>query len=390
MRLLKEGVMVCVVMSLCAQHASGQDTSIARPAVKGGIYDRPYLFRPSSRIAVGGYAESMLRSEWVEGVHENMSFEARRFNIFLFSAIAPFIKLTSELEFEHGTEEIKLEAALIDIEFHEAVNLRGGILLSPLGKFNLAHDSPRNRFTDRPLVSTQIIPATLSEAGFGLFGSFYPATDHRITYETYLVNGLTDDVLLAGDGTSIPSGRPTAFEEDNNGSPAFVGRVAWMPEFGLELGVSMHTGVYNTFKQDGLVVDDKRRLTILAVDAELQLGDVEVVGEFARARIDIPASLAGTFASRQQGFYGEVMYNVFHGLLSAFPQSVLALGARYDYIDLDTHVRGGDTRRVSVGLNLRLVPDTVIKVDYQHNWMFDRLNNEARSAVIQFGVATYF
>ncbi len=366
------------------------DSTASPPFVKGGIYDRPYIFRPSSRVAIGGYAETMIRSEYEAGIHENVSFEARRFNIFLFSAISPSIKLTSELEFEHGTEEIKLETALIDIQLFSELNLRGGILLSPLGKFNIAHDSPRNEFTDRPLVSTRIIPSTLSEAGFGFYGSFYPLAEHRITYETYLVNGLNDDVLLGGDGTSIPNGRPTAFEEDNNGSPAFVGRIAWLPDFGWELGISMHTGVYNTFRKEGLDVDDKRRLTILAVDAEYQLGDFTLQGEYARARIDLPSSLNGLFAGTQQGFYGQAMYNLLQHVLPLFPQSQLSVGVRYDYIDLDTQVSGDDVRRLTVGANLRLVSDTIIKLDYQHNWLFDRIRNETRSAVIQFGVATYF
>ncbi len=375
---------------LIHQSGSSQDTTVVPPLVKGGIYDRPYIFRPSSRIAIGGYAETMVRSEYEQGVHENISFEARRFNIFLFSSISPLIKLTSELEFEHGTEEIKLETALIDLQFYQEVNLRAGILLSPLGKFNIAHDSPRNEFTDRPLVSTRIIPATLSEAGFGFYGLFYPFGDTRVTYEAYFVNGLTDNIVLAGDGTSIPEGRPTAFEEDNNGSPSFVGRLAFVHASGAELGLSMHTGVYNTFKSEGLVVDEKRTLTIIAVDAEYEWDDLIFKGEFARASIAIPQSLRGLFAERQQGFFGQAMYHLVRGVLPMFPQSVLSVGARYDYVDLDAGASRDDTYRLSVGLNLRLVPDTVIKLDYQHNWAFDRINNETRSAVIQFGIATYF
>jgi hypothetical protein len=283
-----------------------------------------------------------------------------------------------------------LETALIDVEFSDALNLRGGILLSPLGKFNLAHDSPRNEFTDRPLVSTRIIPATLSEAGFGFFGSFYPHDEHRFTYEAYVVNGFNDDVVLNGDGTSIPEGKPRAFEEDNNGSPAFVGRAAWIADAGFELGLSLHTGAYNTFTREGLEVDAKRSLTIVAVDGEYQLGNLTVQGEYARASINLPSSLVGLFAETQQGFYAQATYGVMDSVLPTFPQSKLAVGVRYDLIDLDTKLKGADSHRLSVGATLRLVPDTVIKLDYQQNWMHDRLNNRTRSAAIQFGVATYF
>jgi hypothetical protein len=385
-------MMKFLMIALLSFHlsASAQDSTKGASPVTGGIYDRPYLFRPSSQLAIGGYAEAMFRSEYEEGIHENSSFEARRFNLFVHSAFAERIRMTAELEFEHGTEEIKLEMAIVDVELYDELNFRGGILLSPLGKFNIAHDSPRNEFNDRPLVSTLIIPSTLSEAGFGLFGSVFPGGDHMLTYEAYLVNGLTDGVVLAGDGTSIPDGRPVAFDEDNNGSPAAVGRVAFRPGFGGEIGLSGHTGAYNTFEVEGVEVDERRQLTIVAIDGEFRLGDLTVQGEFAHAKVEIPPSLVGLYAENQQGFYAQGVYTIFRGLTDMFPRSTLSAGVRFDQVNLDTDIKGALMRRVTVGLNLRLVPDTALKLDYQHSWNFDRLNNETRAAVVQFGLATYF
>jgi len=381
---------VLALAFISSAFAQGEVDTAQKPFVKGGIYDKPYLIRPSARLAIGGYAEMLVRSDYEAGVHEGYSFEARRFNIFLFSSVSDLIKLTSELEFEHGTEEIKLEMALVDLQFREEFNLRGGILLSPLGKFNLAHDSPKNEFVDRPLVSTRIIPSTLSEAGLGFYGSFYPTGENRVTYETYLVNGLTDGIVLGGDGTSLPEGRPEAFEEDNNGSPAFTGRMAFSPELGGELGFSIHTGRYNTYKVEGVDVDEPRTATLLALDAEYEIGRLALQGELARASVEIPPSLVGLFAEKQWGFYGQALYNLFDGVLPMFPQSVLAVGTRYDYIDLDTDIEGGHLRRFTFGVNLRPVPETVLKLNYLHNWEFDRINNETRSAALQFGIATYF
>ncbi len=379
-----------ILISVTACVAAAQDTTSVPPGVTGGLYDRPYLFRPSARIAVGGYAEMVARAGYEQGVAEGLSLEARRFNIFFFSSITSGIKFTSELEFEHGTEEIKLEAALVDIELHDALTLRGGIILSPIGKFNLAHDSPRNQFNDRPLVSTRIIPTTLSEAGFGFHGFVYPFGLNRLMYEVYLVNGLNDGVLLAGDGTSIPDGRPESLSGDNNGRPSVVGRIAVQPEFGGEFGFSMHTGPYNTFLQEGFEVDEKRRLTIIAVDGEMNIGNISLQGEFAHARIELPNSLRGLFAERQTGVYGQGLFTFARNVLPMFPQSELAFGVRYDYVNFDTDVAGSDIHRLTVGLNLRLVSETLLKLDYQHNWMFDRINNGTRGAAIQFGLATYF
>ncbi|MCI0406030.1 MAG: OprO/OprP family phosphate-selective porin, partial [candidate division Zixibacteria bacterium] len=93
---------------------------------------------------------------------------------------------------------------------------------------------------------------------------------------------------------------------------------------------------------------------------------------------------------KQWGFYGQALYNLFDRVLPMFPQSVLAVGTRYDYIDLDADIVGAHLRRFTFGVNLRPVPETVLKLNYVHNWEFDRINNEVRSAALQFGIATYF
>ncbi|MFT5859139.1 MAG: hypothetical protein ACI865_001236, partial [Flavobacteriaceae bacterium] len=51
--------------------------------------------------------------------------------------------MLAELEFEHGTEEIALETALLDFELHSAFNFRAGIILPQIGMFNVNHDSPK-------------------------------------------------------------------------------------------------------------------------------------------------------------------------------------------------------------------------------------------------------
>ncbi len=369
------------------------------PNVIGGIYDRPYIFRLGGQIAIGGYAEMNSNFVREDGVEEGLSFEARRFNIFIYSAISDRVKLTSELEFEHGTEEIALETAIVDVQFHIALNLRAGVLLSPLGKFNIAHDSPRYDLIDRPLVSTEVIPATLSEVGVGFFGALFPTVYDRVSYELYLVNGLSDGVVGgSGEGTRIPMGKSEeAFAEDNNGSPAFTGRVALNPRFGGEIGLSFHTGFYNSYKFEGEQIDDKRRLTILALDGEYRWRRLKFRGEAALAKIDVPESLSEMFADQQKGFYGELGYTLLRRPLFNFQDASLTLVSRYDYIDLNdgeftsTGQNIGDSvRRLTVGLSFRPTAETSIRLSYARNWQRDVFNNLAHTMNIQFGAATYF
>lgn len=394
-------VLLCCIAASdgLAQTEARPDTIEKSPQVIGGIYDRPYIGRASGQVAVGGYAEINGNFVREEGIDEGLSFEARRFNIFLYSSISPRVKLTSELEFEHGTEEINLETALVDVLLHLGLNVRAGVLLSPIGKFNIAHDGPRYDIIDRPLVSTEIIPATLSEVGAGLFGAFYPTPFDRLTYELYAVNGLGDGVVGgSGEGTRIPEGKSAeAFAEDNNGSPAFTGRLAWNPRFGGEFGVSFYTGIYNRYREEGEEIDRARRLTLLALDFEYQRPRFYTRGEAALARIEVSESLREVFGERQNGFYLEAGYAVLRRPVLDFPEAALLLVARYDYIDLNDGRRastgesiGDATRRVTVGFSFRPTADTSIRLSYARSWLHDAFNNLSHEMKLQFGLATYF
>lgn len=360
-----------------------------RPFVRGGVYDKPFVTRLFGRTALGGYMEAVWKFERSEGITEEVTFEARRFNLFTYSTISDRVRFFAELEFEHGTEEINVEFAAIDFEIHPSFIFRGGIILSPLGKFNLTHDSPLNEFTDRPLVSTQIIPTALSEAGMGFYGSFFPSTESRITYELYGVNGFNDGIVLLGNGTQIREGRGDV-GEDNNPAPSFVGRIAYSPLMDLELGLSLHTGPYNRYKVDEFFVDERRNLTIAAFDWEYNDEMFDILGEYAHASINVPPSLRGLYAERQQGFYAQLNYRFAQGWLSALEQSHFTAVMRYEFIDSDAALRGDAHQRFAVGFNFRPTSDTAFKFDYHYDWQWSRVDVVERGAGLNFSVATYF
>src|SRR5688500_17954994 len=232
-------LLLAVTAPASAQVRDTVRADTTRPFVRGGIYDKPYQTRLLGRTAIGGYAEAHARYERVDGITEESGFEAKRFNIFTSTRVSDLVRMAAELEFEEGGEEVKLEYAAIDIRIHPALTLRGGMLLSPLGRFNLSHDSPLNEFTDRPLVSTEILGVALSEAGFGVLGQVPAGRQGRLTWEAHLSNGYPDRLVTqAHEATRLPLGRSDS--QDQNSSPAFVGRLAWSPAVGYEVGVSGH------------------------------------------------------------------------------------------------------------------------------------------------------
>jgi len=299
------------------------------------------------------------------------------------------VRMAAELEFEEGGEEVKLEYAAIDVRIHPALTLRGGMLLSPLGRFNLSHDSPLNEFTDRPLVSTEILGVALSEPGFGVLGQAPAGRAGRVTWEAYLTNGFHDGLVTQSpDGTRIPLGRGNT--EDQNGSPAVVGRLAWSPAVGYEVGLSGHHGAWNRFSIDGTQVDERRDLTLGVVDAEVTLAGVRISGEGALARADIPPGLRGTYASRQAGWYVDIARDVGAGWIRTAPGSTFTLKARIDVIDLDADAVGQHVRQAGGGINFRPTSESVIKLELVRGWSYDRFNNRSDFARLLASFATYF
>lgn len=360
-----------------------------------GIYGRPFVRRFGSGTALGGYVDLELEADLET---DAVSFDQHRFIPFIFAEITDRIHFGTELEFEHGAEEIAVEFAALDIAFEEWLNVRGGIVLSPLGKFNLIHDSPVNDLTDRPLVDRAIIPTTLSEAGLGVFGTVYPSELSVLTYEAYLVNGFDEGLVFDGEslrGTAdVRAGRGSQ-GGDNNANKALVARLGYSPFLGLEVGGSIHTGVYAP--TDGLVVDGTRllagdeRLTIVALDGIFNRGPFEVLGEYARATLDAPKG-APAFATTQQGYYVQGNYHFGHGLVPHFDNSVFTAAVRWDAVDYDAEREGLGAQRLTFGLNWRPVEETVFKLDLLNDWTLAADTGE-RSDVrrrIFFSLATYF
>lgn len=373
-----------------AQEQDTTGTEPGRPFVSGGQWDKPYLTRLPGRTALGGYAEAHTRFEREEGVTEELTFVAKRFNLFASTRVSDFVRMGAELEFEDGAEEIKLEFATVDVAVHPTLNLRAGMILSPLGRFNLAHDSPMNEFTDRPSVSTDLLGVALSEPGLGFFGRVpFGSGSGRVTYELYAVNGFDAGVVEdSPDGTRIPEGRGNF--EDANRSPAVVGRVAVSPAVGWELGLSGHHGAWNEFEADGMQLQERRDLTIFALDFQAEPAGFRLQGELATADIELPPGLDGLFQSRQRGFYAELLRDFGQGWVPTMPDSHFTAKLRLDAVDFDADAPGDSTKQLTAGLNFRLTPDTVLKLDYVRGRSFDGFDNRADRAGVLFSVATYF
>lgn len=391
--------LVATIMALLLSCIAHADDPL--PQTKEAIYNRPFILNNgASNTAIGGYLEANSNYASTNGLSEGMSFEFRRFNVFLYSSLHPRIKFISELEFEHGTEEISLETALIDFIVSPALTFRAGILLTPLGGFNQNHDSPRWEFIDRPLVSTQIIPSTLSEPGAGVRGSFYlPQID--LTYEAYGVNGLGSGVAFNNTGrTSLRAGKnQETFAEDNNGKPSFTGKISASNDLAGTLGLSYYGGPYNDFRREGDIVEVERDLHIYAADYHGEFPWFSVVGEAAYTDINLPKELRDMLGDKQWGCFGDLIVPVWSPNLLGTDGEVLNANLRFERVDYNIgnftttkKNKGNDATATVLGISYRPTTDLVIRLNYRHHWESDLLDNTplVQSNNLQVGFATYF
>jgi len=366
------------------------------------MYNRPFLQVGKLPVALGGYAEANYQYLQQDGISEGHQFQMRRVSLFISSSIANRIKFLSEIEFEDGAKEIGIEFASLDIEFNPLLNLRGGIVVNPIGAFNQNHDGPKWEFIDRPISATQMLPGTFSNAGFGFYGKKYQK-DWVYAYEIYLTNGFDDQIISNTENkTFLPASKenPERFEESFNGSPLLTGKVAVRNNKIGELGLSYMGGVYNKYKDDGLVLDKKRRVNVFAVDfnTTVNASKTFINAEWAFVKVDIPDTYTEQFGEKQQGGFIDFVQPVVKKSIFGFEKSVINAALRLEYVDWNkgNFISTGDDiadhiLSVVPAISWRPTAQTVLRFNYRYNWQKDILGNPpSKLAGFQFGVSTYF
>ena len=412
------------------------------------VYAKPFVAAP--KAIVGGYMDIQYRAQQKASIENGYGgttngFDQQRFVPFIYADITEHVKFASEIEIEHGIREdatqgaeIGLEFAHIDYLVNEPFNLRAGILLVPIGKFNLLHDSPLNDLTDRPLVSRFIIPSTMAETGAGFYGTFYPGRTSKLDYELYVTTGPCgydnngNPRINESDGTRGSRQRKCASDDgfDINNGKAVAGRVAFSPMLGVEVAGSGYYG-------NAAPGPNYNPMSIMALDWTLQRGPFELIGEAAwsytrnnsralncagRDTSD-PSSVCGAGASpgslltgiggnsglgippqRMNGFYIQGNYHFMPDFLAKWSPKRFGEGStftaviRYDRVNTNLDNSNGtggfgNLEQISFGLNYRPIEDAVFKISYQYQpKAFDPNNGGARihDSAFVISAATYF
>lgn len=223
------------------------------------------------------------------------------------AATAGGVQLKQEVEGNSGGE-VALEQAWGQYNFAENHGVRAGIILPPLGRFNIFHDDdywdlPRRTLVDRDGPVTPVKTAW-RELGAGLAGGFNLGRTGKLDYQFYVVNGATLDFNLESVAqTRFPSRNKLALEgefglasgafDGSQGARALTWRAAFSPSLAGEFALS---GYHGRYTPDYLGISEP--VNSLGFDYKWRRGPFEFEGEAIYTSLGRLRRVVDSFAGR--------------------------------------------------------------------------------------------
>jgi hypothetical protein len=343
--------------------------------------------------AIGGYGELTVNSP----SNGPTVVDMRRLVLYVGHNFTAKLRFYGELEMEHAVTsstdkgEFEVEQAFIDYLAWHPLNLRGGIIIMPVGIINVYHEPPTFNGVDRPDTDTRIIPSTWREPGAGIFGEW-----RSLRYQAYAVNGFNATGFTASNG--LRDGHQEA-QLALGHDWGIVARLdypfPWLYRFGIssDAGVSFY---YSRADQGQAVFkspdgDSSIPVTLVEADLRLRTRGLELRAEIASVWIagshrlnrglqtlaamqTPPGTVDGPVADQLLGGYVELGYNMLHRLnLRSGMQLVPFM--RYEHTDTQFDLASGYTRApgnrrdlLTAGLTFRPIAEIALKLDYQRIW----------------------
>ncbi|MFK7742008.1 MAG: hypothetical protein AB8H80_16955 [Planctomycetota bacterium] len=339
------------------------------------------VYDVESGLSIGGYGEFLFQQR-----SGRTDFaDAQRVILYVGYKFDEKWVFNSEIEVEHGTTngnsgEVSLEFGYLDYLHSDEFNLRGGMLLSPLGLINELHEPTTFLPASRPQTERRIIPSTYREMGFGAYGDV-----GEFSYRAYALTSL-DGANFSSSG--LRGGRQRGSKAEAN-DWSLQARLDYVGVTGLIVGGSVS---YGDTGQDNL--DDTSPVanavpdlttTVLEAHVDYRTGPWRMRALWATAKVQDAAvfntSTGNNLADRLTGYYGELGFDVLSMLMPESGAQVTPF-VRYEHIDTQDSVPTGFVRDDSqedeiftLGVNYKPIPQVVVKVDYE-NWNddFDRFN----------------
>ena len=343
----------------------------------------------SKGVTIGGYAQV----DYNQPEGKNGKLDVHRMVLLLGYKFNDKVQFITEIEYEH-VKEVFIEQAFLSYSLNDNLNIRGGLMLVPMGIVNEYHEPTTFNGIERPNVDKSIVPSTWREIGIGISGRFNEAS---LRYQAYIFNGFAsvNGGKVLGGSNGLRNGRQKGAESTVN-TPNLSAKVDYYGISGLRLGISGYFG--RTQAEDELDDVDGADvgLSMVGLDARYTHKRFSARGQYIQAVLTDTDKYnvlnEADLGAELKGWYAEAAYN----LLPLKNEQKLDAFVRYEQYDthaatLDAAISrniGYNRNEWTMGLSYHIAPGAVVKMDYQ---ILDNavIGNEAKGQ-LNFGFGIWF
>ncbi|BCD59802.1 MULTISPECIES: outer membrane beta-barrel protein [unclassified Nitratiruptor] len=316
------------------------------------------VYYTQNPLSIGGYGELY----WADSSGKKAITDVYRFVPYIGYKFNDWIVLNSELEFEHGGEEVAIEFLYLDFLLSENLNVRVGNQLVPVGLVNQKHEPTLFPTVLRPETETYIIPSTWSETGVIAYGKIGKSD---FDYHIGIINALNaNNADAAASGKKwIRNGRWGSANKATMQKLALTGRLDYSGVEGLTVGGSFYYGSGSNAKTN---VPDTS-LFIYDLHAMYQKDAFMFRGLFTQAFLDNAKNIAPSAPKKAQGYYLNAEYDVLSLVGSSFRLPVFIQYENYNPVKETANGQNemNDIENWTFGFNFYPHEQVVLKADYQ-------------------------
>ena len=312
-------------------------------------------------VTIGGYGQV----DYNQPEGDNGTLDVHRMVLLFGYKFNDKVQFVTEIEMEH-VKEIYVEQAFLTYNLTDNVNLRGGLMLVPMGLINEYHEPTVFNGVERPNVDKYIVPTTWREIGFGVSGKL---DDASLKYQAYIFNGFKSDGLRGKDG--LRKGRQKGAKSTVS-TPTLSAKIDYYGIRGLRLGLSGYFG--KTQAEDAIEDLDGATVgvSMIGFDARYNYKKFKASGQFITTSISdtqkYNTANSSNLGAALKGWYIEGAYN----LLPVTHEKKLYAFTRYEDYDTHAKVAGALVRNdafhrtdITTGLSFHIAEGAVVKADYQ-------------------------
>lgn len=360
---------------LCAQNETNEEEIDQKPEEK--LFDSDI----SSTLHFGGYGQVDYNQDLNNGSFNNGKLDVHRLILFAGYQFNEKTKFVTEIEFEH-VKELYIEQAFLSYELTNFMELKGGLILIPMGIINEYHEPPTFNGVERPNTDKYIVPTTWREIGVGIQGRLNSLS---LNYQLFLVNGFNgyDGSAQLSGSSGLRGGRQKGAESYIS-SPNLSAKIKFYGISGLNIGLAGYFGNTQSTMYDGI---DKNNdiavetadstvvgISMIGFDYRYRFGGFSSRGQLIYSKhsnVDQYNAFTGSdLGESMLGYYIEFGYDLFKN--SSTIKTILTPFVRFERYDTHFSTLGNisdnkafNRTDIFAGVSWRMHSSAVFKVDYQ-------------------------